>query len=79
MAVGASAEPFTDPVYDELAVEVAGAVGLKITGLDVLPRDDGEPFVLEANCFPGYKALMETTGIPIHELIVDFFERLIQG
>jgi glutathione synthase/RimK-type ligase-like ATP-grasp enzyme len=58
---------------------VAEAVGLKITGLDVLPRDDGEPFVLEANCFPGYKALMDTTGIKIHEFIVDYFERLIRG
>ncbi|TRO49585.1 hypothetical protein E2P65_00840 [Candidatus Bathyarchaeota archaeon] len=79
VAVGASAEPFKDPIYDELAVKVAEAVGLKITGLDVLPRDDGEPFVLEANCFPGYKALMETTGINIHKFIVDYFERLING
>ncbi|MBN2335149.1 hypothetical protein JXL21_06275, partial [Candidatus Bathyarchaeota archaeon] len=77
VAVGGSAEPFDDPVYDDLAVRVADAAGLKITGLDILPRDDGEPFVLEANCFPGYKALMETTGIPIHELIVDYFMRLL--
>jgi len=79
VAVGGSAETFTDTVFDELAVKVADAVGLKITGLDVLPRDDGEPFVLEANCFPGYKALMETTGIMIHELIADYFEELIKG
>ena len=68
-----------------IAVAIAAAtssdpsVGLKITGLDVLPRDDGEPFVLEANCFPGYKALMDTTGIQIHEFIVDYFEKLIRG
>ena len=73
VAVGGAAESFKDPVYDDLAVRVADAVGLKISGLDILPRSDGEPMVLEANCFPGYKALMETTGIQIHKLIVDYF------
>jgi len=59
-----------------MAVQVAEAVGLKISGLDILPRSDGEPIVLEANCFPGYKALMETTGIQIYKLIVDYFVSL---
>jgi ribosomal protein S6--L-glutamate ligase len=76
VAVGGAAEPFEDPIYDELAVQVAEAVGLKISGLDILPRSDGEPMILEANCFPGYKALMETTGIDIHKLIVDYFVRI---
>ena len=79
VAVGGAAESFEDPVYDELAVKVAEAVGLKITGLDILPRSDGAPIVLEANCFPGYKALMETTGIPVYKLIVDYFERLVKS
>ncbi len=79
VAVGGCAEPFDDDVYDELAVRVAEAVGLNITGLDILPREDGEPMVIEANCYPGYKALMDTTGIPIHELIVDYFERVLKS
>lgn len=79
VAAGGSAEPFEDDIYDELAVQVAEAVGLDITGLDILPREDGEPMVLEANCYPGYKALMETTGIPIHELIVDYFIRILRS
>jgi RimK family alpha-L-glutamate ligase len=78
VAVGGQAEPFEDDIYDELAVKVAEAVGLNITGLDILPREDGEPMVIEANCYPGYKALMDTTGIPIHTLIVDYFERLLR-
>jgi len=77
VAAGGAAEPFEDPVYDELAVKVADAVGLKVSGLDILPRSDGEPMVLEANCFPGYKALMDTTGIQVHRLIVDYFVRLV--
>ena len=78
VAVGGRAEPFEDDIYDELALKVADAVGLKITGLDILPRNDGEPIVIEANCYPGYKALMETTGIPIYQLIVDYFERILR-
>lgn len=77
VAAGGHAEPFDEDIYDELALKVAETVGLKITGLDILPRVDGEPIILEANCYPGYKALMETTGIPIYRLIVDYFSRLL--
>ena len=77
VSVGGRAEPFADPLYDELAVKVAEAVGFKIAGIDVLPVADGTPYILEANCFPGYTALIEATGIPIHEKIVDYFQRLI--
>lgn len=78
VAVGGLAEPFDDPVYDELSMKVADAVGFKITGLDILPAEDGTPYILEANCFPGYTALIEATGIPIHERIVDYFQRLMR-
>ena len=77
VAAGATAKPFDDDVYDELSIKVAESVGLKITGLDILPREDGEPVVIEANCYPGYKALMDTTGIQIHELIVDYFAKIL--
>ncbi len=77
VSAGGMADVFEDPVYDELAIRVAEAVGLKITGIDILPGLDGETWVLEANCFPGYKALMETTGIPIHKRIVDYLESLL--
>ncbi len=78
VAAGGHAEPFENDLYDELSIKVAEAVGLNITGLDILPREDGEPMVLEANCYPGYKALMETTGIPVYKLIVDYFERVLR-
>jgi ribosomal protein S6--L-glutamate ligase len=78
VSAGGTAEAFNDPVYDELSIKVAEVVGLKITGIDILPTADGDPCILEANCFPGYTALIEATGIPIHSLIVDYFQRLIQ-
>ena len=77
VAAGATAKPFDDDVYDELSIKVAESVGLKITGLDILPSENGEPVVIEANCYPGYKALMDTTGIQIHELIVDYFVKIL--
>lgn len=79
VSAGGLAEPFDDPVYDELSVKVAEAVGFKITGIDVLPAADETSYVLEANCFPGYTALIEATGIPIHEKIVDYFQRLMKA
>jgi len=79
VSAGGLAEPFDDSLYDELSVKVAEAVGFKITGIDVLPAADGAPYVLEANCFPGYTALIEVTGIPIHEKIVDYFLRLMKA
>lgn len=78
VSVGGKAEVFNDPVYDELAIKVAEAVDFKITGLDILPRSSGEPIILESNCFPGYKALMETTKVDIPSLIVDYFETVLK-
>lgn len=78
LSAGGTAENFLDPVYDELSLKVAEAVGFKITGIDVLPAADGTPYILEANCFPGYTGLIEATGIPIHARIVDYFETIIK-
>jgi len=78
VSAGGQASAFEDDIYDELAVKVAKAMGFKITGIDILPGKDGKPYVLEANCFPGYTALIEATGIPIHKKIIDYFEEMIR-
>ncbi len=77
VAVGGSAEAFTDLLYDDLSIAVAEATGLKICGVDILPGEDGKPYVLEANCYPGYKALMEVTDIPVHQRIADYLQSLL--
>jgi ribosomal protein S6--L-glutamate ligase len=77
VAVGGSAEAYIDPIYDDLSVAVADATGLKICGVDILPGEDGKPYVLEANCYPGYKALMESTGIPVHKMIADYLQSVL--
>ncbi len=78
ISAGGIAESFDDPIYDELSIKVADAVGLKITGIDILPTPNGEHYVIEANCYPGYKALIDATGIPIHSKIVDYFEMILK-
>lgn len=59
VAAGGHAKPFEDDIYDELAIRVAESVGLKISGLDILPSDEGKPIIIEANCYSGYKAFFE--------------------
>ena len=76
VSVGGSAAPFDDPKYDRLAVTVAQKAGLNVAGIDVLPGEDGQPYILEANCFPGYKALIDATGIPVHKNIADYLQSL---
>mgnify|MGYP002153792072 CR=1 FL=1 len=76
-SIGGTAEPFEEPIYDELAIKVAETMDLKLTGVDVLPSVEGVPYVLEANCYPGYTHIMAATGIQIYEKIVDFFQRLL--
>lgn len=78
ISLGGLAEPFNNPVYDELSIRVADAVGFKVAGIDILPGLDGRPYVLEANCYPGYTGLIEATGIPIHKRIVDYLQRLLK-
>jgi RimK family alpha-L-glutamate ligase len=77
VAVGGSAEEFNDFIYDDLSIEVAEATDLKIAGVDILPGKDGQPYILEANCYPGYKALIEATKIPIHKKITDYLQSLL--
>lgn len=77
VAAGGIAESYDCSKYDELAIRVAEIVGLDVTGLDILPGRDNEDYILEANAYPGYKALMETTGINIHEKIVDYLLSLV--
>jgi ribosomal protein S6--L-glutamate ligase len=77
VSAGGSAEAYNNPVYDKLAIKIAEQAELKIAGIDILPSENDEPYILEANCFPGYKALMDSTGIPVHVMIADYLQNLI--
>lgn len=76
LAQGGMGEPFQGTEYDILALMSAQAVGAKVAGVDVMPTKE-DPMVIEVNLHPGFRGLVETTGTPIHKLLVNYFESLI--
>lgn len=54
-----------------MAVHAAKAVGLEVTGIDILRSDRG-PLVVEVNSFPGFSGIEKATGIDVAQAIVDF-------
>jgi RimK family alpha-L-glutamate ligase len=68
---GGRAAPFDlPPVWAELAVRAAHAVGAEYAGVDLLPSVDGTVYVLEVNGIPGWRGLQEATGIDVAGAVV---------
>ena len=66
IARGGRAEPLEDIAgVAPLAVRAAAAVGAEVAGVDVLPDRDGNPWLLEVNAVPGWRALSAVTGIDV--------------
>ena len=75
LAQGGVSELYQAEEFDQLALDAAKAVGAEIAGVDIMPTRENA-VALEVNLYPGFKGLIETTGIPVHKLIVDYFETL---
>jgi RimK family alpha-L-glutamate ligase len=75
LAQGGVSEVYQAEEFDQLALDAAKAVGAEIAGVDIMPTRENA-VALEVNLYPGFKGLIETTGIPVHKLIVDYFETL---
>jgi len=54
-----------------VAVRASRAVGLEICGVDLIMSGD-QPYVLEVNASPGFRGLLEATGVNAAEAIVDY-------
>lgn len=64
LSLGGRAEPFVaPPAWQDVARRAAAAVGASVAGVDVLPRDDGRPVVLEVNAVPGWRGLQSAIGV----------------
>jgi ribosomal protein S6--L-glutamate ligase len=54
-----------------VAVRASRAVGLEISGVDLIMSGD-KPYVLEVNASPGFRGLLEATGVDASKAIVDY-------
>jgi len=75
LAQGGLSETYPTKEFDQLALNAAKAVGAEIAGVDIMPTRE-KAVALEVNLYPGFRGLIETTGVQVNKLIVDYFETL---
>ncbi|HYM40110.1 MAG TPA: RimK family alpha-L-glutamate ligase [Thermoplasmata archaeon] len=70
--LGAKGVPIElDDASKDIAVRASKAVGLEISGVDMIMRGD-EPVVLEVNASPGFRGLLEATKVNAADAIVEY-------
>lgn len=68
---GARVEPLQlDSQMETLAVRAARLLQLDYAGVDLMPAEDGQAYVLEINSIPGWRGLQKTTARNIADEIV---------
>jgi len=68
---GARVEPLRlDSQMETLAVRAARLLQLDYAGVDLMPAEDGQAYVLEINSIPGWRGLQKTTARNIADEIV---------
>ena len=59
------------PEQEALSLRVAQLLGTEYAGIDLLPAEDGNTYVLELNSIPGWRGLRKTTPHNVADLIVE--------
>ena len=73
ISLGGKSRPLAlDRELEELAVQASTALGLEISGVDILLDAKGSPMVIEANYCPGFRGLEAATGLDIASRIVQY-------
>jgi len=76
---GAQVEPVSlDRELQELSVRAAHLVGTEYAGVDLLPAEDGQMYVLEVNSIPGWRGLRKTTSQNVADLVVEHVLMLLE-
>ena len=60
------------PDWEEIALKAADALGLEITGVDLIVNEKGKARVIELNYSPGFSGLEAATGLDIAGKIIDY-------
>jgi RimK family alpha-L-glutamate ligase len=66
------------PAWEKLALEAAEVVGAEYAGVDLLPAETGEVYVLEVNGSPGWRGLGPISGVDIAQVMVRHVEGLVR-
>lgn len=73
VARGATAESIiADAAIQEMATRAAAACGAVVAGVDILHGPRGEPYVIEVNAAPGWRALSAATSQDVAGMLIDF-------
>jgi ribosomal protein S6--L-glutamate ligase len=62
------------PAERKTAVEAANAMGLHMSGVDILRAERG-PVVMEVNSSPGLEGIESATGKDVAKMIMEFIEK----
>lgn len=69
---GAEVEPLSlSPEMKDLALRAVRLLRLDYAGVDLMPSEDGQTYVIEINSIPGWRGLQKTTGQSIAGRIID--------
>jgi len=80
LAVGGAGSPLAPPAeWVAMAFAAARAVGAALAGVDLLPRPDGSPTVVEVNAVPGWRGLERATGADVTGAVVDLLQAAAAG
>jgi ribosomal protein S6--L-glutamate ligase len=60
------------PSLSKLAVKSSNALGLEISGCDIILQKNGSPQVIEVNYSPGFRGLEHATGMDIAKQIIHY-------
>lgn len=72
---GAKAEPLhVSAELREQALRATRAVGALVAGVDLLPYKEGEPYAIEVNAVPGWRALAKACDVDIAAKVLDYVE-----
>ncbi|QDU90610.1 Alpha-aminoadipate--LysW ligase LysX [Pirellulimonas nuda] len=74
---GATAGPLeVTPELAQLARRAAACVGASLAGVDLLPGVDGRLYALEVNAVPGWRALVQVTGVDVAREVLALLEQM---
>jgi len=63
----------------DLARQAAVATGCLFCGVDLMYNAAGEPYILEVNAVPGWRALQKVSSVDVPEAVVCFLEQQVAG